>query len=154
MKSTLIRIDNIAIVVEDMKAAIAFFTELGMEPQGGTTVEGEWVDRTVGLKDVQSEIFMMQTPDGHSKLELTTYHRPVAGSADPKNPPGNTLGLHRIMFTVSDLREVLARLETRGATLIGEVVQYENMYLLCYLRGPEGIVVALAQPLKREPLNS
>lgn len=146
-KSTLLRIDNVAIVVEDLKAAIAFFAELGMELEGEGTVEGKWVGRVVGLDDVTSDIAMMRTPDGHSKLELTRYRKPAAVDVAP-NAPVNMLGMGRIMFTVSDLKEVLARLETHGAKLVGEVVQYENAYLLCYLRGPEGIIIALAEPLR------
>lgn len=146
-KSTLLRIDNVAIVVNDLKAAIAFFAELGMIPEGEATVEGEWVDRVVGLNGTRSDIAMMRTPDGHCKLELTKFQSPAAIGGIP-NAPANVLGMGRIMFTVSDIKEVLARLEAHGAKVVGEVVQFQDMYLLCYLRGPEGIIVALAQPLK------
>ena len=138
---------NVGIVVDDLKAAIAFFTELGLELEGKTTVEGQWVDRIVGLNGVRSDIAMMRTPDGHSRLELTKFQRPTATSAE-LNAPVNTLGIRRIMFAVEDLREVLTRLQAHGAELVGETVQYEDMYLLCYVRGPEGILIALAQPLR------
>lgn len=147
MKSTLLRLDNIALVVNDLPAAIAFFTELGLNLEGQATVAGPWVDRIVGLADVRSDIAMMRTPDGHSQLELTKFQTPAA-IATGQNAPVNTLGMGRLMFTVSDLKETLTRLQAHGAELVGEVVQYENAYLLCYLRGPEGIVLALAQPLE------
>lgn len=146
-KSTLIRMDNVGIVVSDLKAAIAFFEELGLTLEGEGTVEGEWVDRVVGMDGVRSDIAMMRTPDGHSKLELTKFQTPVSVAATP-NEPQNTLAKCRIMFTVSDIDEVLARLKTHGAEVVREVVQYEDMYRLCYLCGPEGFIVALAQPLK------
>jgi catechol 2,3-dioxygenase-like lactoylglutathione lyase family enzyme len=138
--------DNVGIVVDDLKAAIAFFAELGLELEGETTVEGKWVDRIVALDDVQSDIAMMRTPDGHNRLELSKFRRPKATGAKQKAPV-NTLGICRIMFAVTDIEEVLARLRTHGAELVGEVVQYENSYLLCYIRGPENIIVALAEPL-------
>jgi catechol 2,3-dioxygenase-like lactoylglutathione lyase family enzyme len=144
---TLQRMDNILIVVDDLKAAIAFFTELGMELEGESTVEGEWVDRIVGLEGVRSDIAMMRTPDGHGRLELDKFHTPAAVRADPEDAPVNTLGIRRIMFAVDDLDDVLARLRTHGAELIGEVAQYEDKYRLCYIRGPEGIMIALAQQL-------
>jgi catechol 2,3-dioxygenase-like lactoylglutathione lyase family enzyme len=143
---TIQRMDNVGIVVDDLKAAIAFFAELGLELEGEATVEGQWVDRIVGLDDVRNDIAMMRTPDGHSRLELMKFHRPPATTAEP-NAPMNTLGIRRIMFAVDDIQEVLARLQAQGAELMGEVVQYEDEYLLCYLRGPEGILVALAQEL-------
>ena len=145
---TLKRMDNVGIVVEDMKAAVAFFVELGLELEGETTVEGQWVDRVVGLEGVRADISMMRTPDGRGRLELSKFHRPVAARAEPKNAPVNTLGVHRIMFAVDDIEDVVARLRRHGATLIGEVTQYEDQYLLCYVRGPEGIVVALAEELR------
>ena len=145
-KNKLLRIDNVGIVVEDLKAAIAFFAELGLELEGETTVEGQWVDQVVGLDGVRSDIAMMRTPDGHSKLELVKYQKPTAISAKP-NIPANTQGLHRIMFAVQDIDDVVARLEAHGATLIGKVTQYENIYRLCYMRGPEGIIVALAEKI-------
>ena len=144
---TLQRMDNVLIVVDDLEAAIAFFVELGMELVGQTHVEGEFVDRTVGLDGVRSDIAMMRTPDGHSNLELTKYHTPAAVSAEPENPPPNTLGLHRVMFAVDDIDDVVARLRTHGAELVGELAQYEDSYRLCYIRGPEGIIVALAEQL-------
>ena len=144
---TLQRMDNILINVEDMEAAKAFFTELGMELEGKAQIEGLWADRTVGLDRVRSEIAMMRTPDGHSKLELTEYLTPPAIGAVLENPSPNTLGLHRVMFAVDDITDTVARLQARGAELLGEVAQYESMYLLCYLRGPSGIIVALAEQI-------
>ena len=144
---TIQRMDNVGIVVEDLDAAIAFFTELGMEREGKAQIEGLWADRTVGLDGVRSDIAMMRTPDGHSKLELTKYHTPAAIGARPHNPPPNTLGLHRAMFAVDDIEDVVARLRTHGAELVGELAQYEDSYRLCYVRGPEGIIVALAEQL-------
>ena len=143
--------DNVGIVVDDLKAATAFFVELGLELEGEATVEGRWVDRIVGLDGVRSDIAMLRTPDGHSRLELTKFHTPPAASAEPKNAPVNTLGIRRIMFAVDDIEDVLARLRTHGAELVGEVVQYEDSYRLCYVRGPEGIVVALAEPRQLKP---
>lgn len=145
---TLRRMDNVSIVVDDLAAAIAFFVELGMELEGEVPVEGRWVDRIVGLDDVRADIAMMRTPDGHSRIELTKFHRPAAASAEPKNAPTNTLGIRRIMFAVDDIDDVLARLRTHGAALVGEVVQYEDTYRLCYVRGPEGILIALAEQLR------
>ena len=145
-KSALLRMDNVGIIVEDLKAAIAFFTELGLQLEGETTVEGESVDRLVGLEGVRSDIVMMRTPDGHSRLELSRFQKPKAINTDP-NTPVNTLGIRRIMFAVTDIDDVVARLQKQGAELIGDVVQYEDMYRLCYLRGPEGIMVALAEQL-------
>lgn len=143
---TILRMDNVAIVVDDLEAVMAFFIELGLELEGEATVEGRWLDRVVGLDGVRSEVAMMRTPDGHSRLELTRYLSPPARNAEP-NAPVNTLGIRRIMFAVEDLEEVLARLQARGGELIGEVVRYEDSYRLCYVRGPEGVMVALAQPL-------
>jgi catechol 2,3-dioxygenase-like lactoylglutathione lyase family enzyme len=126
---------------------VAFFAELGMELEGKVQVEGIWADRTAGLDGIRSEIAMMRTPDGHSKLELTRYHAPEAADAGPENPPPNTLGLHRVMFAVDDIHDTVARLRAHGAELLGEVAQYENIFLLCYLRGPAGIIVALAEQI-------
>ena len=140
------RMDNVGIVVDDLEAAIAFFVELGLELEGEATVEGQWVDRVVGLDGVRSDIAMMRTPDGHGRLELSKFHTPPATSAEP-NAPVNTLGMGRIMFAVEDIEDVLARLRAHGAELVGEVVQYEDKYRLCYVRGPEGILVALAEQL-------
>ncbi|HTI30298.1 MAG TPA: VOC family protein [Methylomirabilota bacterium] len=143
---TLLRIDNVGIVVDDLKAAIAFFAELGLEFEGEATVEGESVDRLIGLDGVRSDVAMMRTPDGQGRLELSKFQTPPAATADP-NAPVNRLGMGRIMFAVDDIDAAVARLQTRGAELIGEVVQYEDTYRLCYLRGPEGIVIALAEQL-------
>jgi catechol 2,3-dioxygenase-like lactoylglutathione lyase family enzyme len=144
---TVLRMDNVLIVVDDMEAAIAFFVELGMELEGRGPVEGRWVDRIVGLNGVRSDIATMRTPDGHGRIELDKFHTPPAVRAAPENAPVNTLGIGRIMFAVSDIDAVLTRLQAHGAELIGEVVQYEDSYRLCYVRGPEGILVALAEPL-------
>jgi catechol 2,3-dioxygenase-like lactoylglutathione lyase family enzyme len=144
---TLLRMDNVLIVVDDLKGAIAFFAELGLELEGEATVEGEWVDRVVGLHGARSDIAMMRTPDGHGRLELDKFHTPKAVRAEPEDAPVNTLGIRRIMFAVDDIEDVLARLQTHGAELVGEVAQYEDKYRLCYVRGPEGIMVALAQQL-------
>jgi catechol 2,3-dioxygenase-like lactoylglutathione lyase family enzyme len=140
------RMDNVGIVVDDLKAATAFFVELGLELEGEATVEGQWVDRVVGLDGVRSDIAMLRTPDGHGRLELTKFHTPTAIKAEP-NAPANTLGIRRIMFAVEDIEDVLARLQTHGAELVGELAQYEDKYRLCYVRGPEGILVALAEEL-------
>jgi catechol 2,3-dioxygenase-like lactoylglutathione lyase family enzyme len=140
---TIQRLDNVGIVVEDLDAAIAFFTELGMELEGRAQIEGLWADRTVGLDGVRSEIAMMRTPDGHGKLELAMYHAPVVIDAEPPQP--NTLGLHRVMFAVDDIDDTISRLRAHGAELLGEVAEYEDSYRLCYLRGPAGIIVALAE---------
>jgi catechol 2,3-dioxygenase-like lactoylglutathione lyase family enzyme len=144
---TLKRMDNVLIVVEDLEAAKAFFVELGMELEGQTTVEGPWVDRSVGLENVRSEIAMMRTPDGHGRIELDKFHAPPAVRTGPENVPVNALGIRRIMFAVDDIDDVVARLRAHGAELVGEVVQYEDMYRLCYIRGPEGIMIALAEQL-------
>ena len=141
------RMDNVGIVVDDLDAAVAFFAELGMELEGKGQVEGPWVDRTVGLDGVRSEIAMMRTPDGHGKLELSKYHTPAAAGTGPASPPPNTLGLHRVMFAVDDINDTVARLRAHGAELLGEVARFENMFLLCYLRGPAGIIVALAEQI-------
>jgi catechol 2,3-dioxygenase-like lactoylglutathione lyase family enzyme len=141
------RMDNVAIVVDDLDAAVAFFAELGLELEGKGQIEGLFADHTVGLDGVRSEIAMMRTPDGHSKLELTKYLNPAAVSAGPENPPPNTLGLHRVMFAVDDINDTVARLRAHGAELLGEVARFENMFLLCYLRGPAGIIVALAEQI-------
>ncbi len=144
---TLQRMDNVLIVVDDLEAAKAFFAELGMELEGQMPVEGRYVDLLVGLENVRCEIAMMRTPDGHGRIELDKFHTPAAVRTEPKNTPVNTLGIRRIMFAVDDIEDVLARLRAHGAELIGEITQYEDMYRLCYIRGPEGIIVALAQQL-------
>ena len=137
--------DNVGIVVDDLKAAIAFFVELGLELEGEMTVDGPWVDRTVGLEGVRNDIAMLRTPDGHSRLELMKFQAPPAIAAEQNAV--NQLGIRRIMFAVEDIDGVLARLQARGAELMGEVTRYEDQYRLCYLRGPEGIIVALAEQL-------
>jgi catechol 2,3-dioxygenase-like lactoylglutathione lyase family enzyme len=144
---TIQRMDNVAIVVEDLDAAVAFFTELGMELEGKGQIEGLVADHTVGLDGVRSEIAMMRTPDGHGKLELTKYHAPAAVAVGPQNPPPNTLGLHRVMFAVDDIDSTIARLRAHGAEILGEVARYETSFRLCYLRGPAGIIVALAEQI-------
>jgi catechol 2,3-dioxygenase-like lactoylglutathione lyase family enzyme len=142
------RMDNVLIVVDDLEAVKAFFVELGMELEGEMPVEGRSVDLLVGLENVRCEIATLRTPDGHGRLELDKFHTPAAVGAEPKNAPVNTLGIRRIMFAVDDIDDVLARLRAHGAELIGEVAQYENTYRLCYIRGPEGIMVALAEQLR------
>ena len=144
---TLQRMDNVLIVVEDLEAAKAFFAELGMELEGETQVEGPAVDRTVGLDGVRADISMMRTPDGHGRVELTRYHTPPAVRAEPEDAPANALGIRRIMFAVDDLDDVVARLRSHGAELVGEIAQYEDSYRLCFLRGPAGIIVGLAEQL-------
>jgi catechol 2,3-dioxygenase-like lactoylglutathione lyase family enzyme len=143
---TIQRMDNVGIVVDDLKAATAFFVELGLELEGEATVEGQWVDRVVGLDGVRCDIAMLRTPDGHGRLELSKFHTPPATTAQP-NAPVNTLGYLRVMFAVDDIDAVVASLRAHGAELVGEVVQYEDKYRLCYVRGPEGILVALAEQL-------
>ncbi|MGW5663554.1 VOC family protein [Streptomyces sp. NPDC003758] len=144
---TLQRMDNVGIVVDDLDAAVAFFTELGMEVEGMAQIEGLFADQAVGLDGVRSDIAMMRTPDGHGKLELAQYHTPAAIGDGSHNPPPNTLGLHRVMFAVDDIDDTIARLRPHGAELIGEVAQYKDIYRLCYLRGPSGIILALAEQI-------
>jgi catechol 2,3-dioxygenase-like lactoylglutathione lyase family enzyme len=144
---TLQRMDNVLIVVDDLEAAKAFFLELGLELEGETLVEGPSVDRLVGLQNVRATIALMRTPDGHGRIELDKFHTPEAIRIGPENAPVNTLGIRRIMFGVDDIDDVVARLRAHGAELVGEVVQYEDVYRLCYVRGPEGIIVALAEQL-------
>ncbi len=140
--------DNVGIVVDDLSAAIAFFVELGLELEGRATVEGEWAGRVTGLGDQQVEIAMMRTPDGRSRLELSQFHRPPL-VADHRRAPVNAAGYLRVMFTVVDLDETLARLLAQGAELVSsDVVQYEDVYRLCYIRGPGGLLVGLAQELR------
>lgn len=142
---TIQRMDNVAVVVDDLEAAVAFFTALGMELEGEARIEGAVADRMLGLDGVRSAIAMMRTPDGHGKLELTKFHAPAAVTAAPLDPPPHTLGLHRVMFAVDDLDDTIARLRRHGAELLGEVARYEDAYRLCNLRGPSGIIVALAE---------
>ena len=139
--------DHVSIIVDDLPAAISFFTTLGMELEGQMPVEGPWVDRLNGLKGVQVHITMMRTPDGHGRVELTKFRHPDLVAAEPLSAPPNTLGLRQIMFAVEDLDDTMNRLRVRGVELIGEVVQYEDKYRLCYVRGPAGIIVALAEEL-------
>ena len=144
---TLKRMDNVLIVVEDLEAAKAFFTALGMELEGQTLVEGPSVDSTVGLSGVRADITMLRTPDGHGRVELTRFHTPPAVRAEPENAPANTLGIRRIMFAVDGLDDVVAGLRRHGGELVGEIAQYEDSYRLCFVRGPEGIIIGLAEQL-------
>jgi catechol 2,3-dioxygenase-like lactoylglutathione lyase family enzyme len=144
---TVLRMDNVLIVVEDLEAAKSFFAELGMELDGEVPVEGDWVDLTVGLDDVRADIAMMRTPDGHGRVELTRFHRPAAVRAEPENAPANALGIRRIMFAVDDIDDVVARLHNHGAELLGDIAQYKDLYRLCFVRGPEGIIIGLAEQL-------
>ena len=143
---TVKRMDNVSIVVESLDTAISFFAELGLELEGRTTIEGEWAGRVTGLRHQRVEIAMMRTPDGHSRLELSRFLTPPV-VADHRNAPVNALGYLRVMFTVEDIDDTLARLRKRGAQLVGEVVQYEDAYRLCYIRGPEGLLIGLAQEI-------
>lgn len=138
---------HVGVVVDDLDAAVAFFLELGLELEGQAEVEGDWVDQVVGLDGIKVDIAMVRTPDGHSRLELTKFRTPPATTAEP-NAPANTLGLRRIMFAVDDIDDVLARLRRHGAELVGEVAQYEDLYRLCYVLGPDGIIIALAEQLE------
>ena len=140
------RMDNVGIVVEDLGEAVDFFRELGLELEGRATIEGEWAGRVTGLGDQHVEIAMMRTPDGHSRLELSRFLTPAV-VADHRNAPVNALGYLRVMFTVDDIDDTLERLRKRGAQLVGEVVQYEDVYRLCYIRGPEGLLIGLAEEL-------
>lgn len=141
------RMDNVGIVVEDLDATVAFFVELGLELVGRQTVEGDWADRVVGLDGQQTEIAMMRTPDGHGKLELMHYHRPALITPEPRIAPQNTLGLHRVMYAVDDLDDTIARLRTHGAEVVQDVVNYENIIRLCYMRGPSNILIGLAEEI-------
>ena len=145
-KSKLLRMDNIGVAVESLDGAIAFFRELGLTLEGRATIEGEWAGRVTGLSDQRVEIAMMVTPDGHSRLELSRFLAPPV-VADHRNAPVNALGYLRAMFTVSDIDETLTRLRKHGAQLVGEVVRYEDSYRLCYIRGPEGLLIGLAESL-------
>src|SRR4051794_9298082 len=145
-RMTIQRMDNVGIVVEDLAATIAFFRELGLELEGQGIVEGEWAGRVTGLGDQRVEIAMMRTPDGHSRLELSRFLEPPV-VADHRNAPVNALGYLRVMFAVDDLDDTLARLRKHGAQLVDEVVQHEDVYRLCYVRGPEGILIGLAEQI-------
>jgi len=140
------RMDNVGIVVEDLEATVDFFRELGLELEGRGTIEGEWAGRVTGLGDQRVEIAMMRTPDGHSRLELSRFLAPPV-VADHRNAPVNALGYLRVMFAVDDIDDTLERLRDRGAQVVGEVVRYENAYRLCYIRGPEGVLIGLAEEL-------
>ncbi len=144
---TIRRMDNVLIVVDDLEAATAFFAELGMELEGEATVEGDWAGRVVGLDGVRADIVMLRTPDGHGRVELSKFHTPAAIRSEPHEAPANTLGIRRIMFAVDGLDDVLARLRAHGAELVGEVAQYGDSYRLCFVRGPEGIILGLAEQL-------
>jgi catechol 2,3-dioxygenase-like lactoylglutathione lyase family enzyme len=139
--------DNVLIVVEDLDAVVAFFVELGMELEGKGPLEWRGAERVVGLADVRQDVAMLRVPDGHGRVELAKFHQPKAISPEPMDAPANTLGIRRIMFAVDDIEDVVARLRAHGGELVGELVRYENIYLLCYVRGPEGIVVGLAEQL-------
>ncbi len=143
---TVKRMDNVGIVVEDIDAAIEFFTELGLELEGRAPIEGDWADGVTGLRDMRVEIAMMRTPDGHSRLEMSRFLAPPV-VADHRTAPVNALGYLRVMFTVEDIDEMVSRLSKHGAQLVGEVVQYENSYRLCYIRGSEGLLIGLAEQL-------
>jgi catechol 2,3-dioxygenase-like lactoylglutathione lyase family enzyme len=138
--------DNVGIVVESLDTAISFFAELGLELEGRATIEGEWAGRVTGLGDQRVEIAMMRTPDGHSRLELSRFLTPLP-VADHRNAPVNALGYLRVMFAVDDIDDTLARLGKRGAQLVGDVVQYEDVYRICYIRGPEGLLIGLAEEI-------
>ena len=144
---TIKRLDHVSVVVTDLAAATAFFTALGMTREGESPIEGAWVDRVNGIEGVKVDIVMMRTPDGHGRLELTKFHNPKLVEIEPAIAPPNTLGLRSVMFTVESVDDTVARLRSNGGELIGEVVQYEDKYKLCYMRGPAGIIVALAQEL-------
>ncbi|MFI6941232.1 VOC family protein [Streptomyces sp. NPDC050418] len=141
------RMDNVGIVVEDMEAAIAYFEELGMELEGRMEMSGPVADQCTGLDGVRCDIAMVRTPDGQGRLELSKYHEPAVITEGPRNKPHNILGTHRVMFAVDDLHDTVARLAPHGGEVIGEIARYEDSYLLCYVRGPEGVIVGLAQSL-------
>jgi catechol 2,3-dioxygenase-like lactoylglutathione lyase family enzyme len=155
---TVRRMDNVGLVVEDLDAAVEFFEELGLELEGRAPIEGDWANGVTGLRGMRVEIAMMRTPDGHSRLELSRFLAPAV-AADHRRAPVNSLGYLRVMFTVEDIDETLARLGRHGATLVGEVVRYQDVYRLCYVRGPEGILIGLAEQLsqqssRRNPMES
>jgi len=144
---TIQQMDNVLIVVDDLDAVIAFFVELGMELEGRGPVEGRWVERVIGIDEVRQEVAMLRIPDGHGRIELARFHTPKAIRVERTDAPANTLGIRRVMFAVDDVDAVVAGLRTLGAELVGDVVQYEDVYRLCYVRGPEGIIVGLAEQL-------
>jgi catechol 2,3-dioxygenase-like lactoylglutathione lyase family enzyme len=141
------RMDNVLIVVEDIDAVISFFVELGMELEGKGSIEGRWVERVIGIDGVRQDVAMLRIPDGPGRIELAKFHAPEAVRGVPADAPANTLGIRRVMFAVDDIDDAVARLRRHGAELVGEVVRYEDVYRLCYVRGPEGIVVGLAEQL-------
>ncbi|MEU6388086.1 VOC family protein [Streptomyces sp. NPDC046939] len=141
------RMDNVGIVVEDMDAAIAFFSELGLELEGRTQVEGRFADQCTGLDGVRCDIAMLRSPDGHGRLELARYLNPAPVGDGPRDKPHNIIGTHRVMFAVDDIEDTVARLRPHGAELLGEIARFEDIYLLCYVRGPAGIIVGLAEEL-------
>lgn len=144
---TIQRMDNVLIVVDDLDTVVSFFVELGMELEGKGPIEGRWAERVIGIDDVRQDVAMLRTPDGHGRIELAMFHTPKAIRPEPTDAPANTLGIRRIMFAVDDIDDVVARLRSQGAELVGELAQYEDSYRLCYVRGPEGIVVGLAEQL-------
>jgi catechol 2,3-dioxygenase-like lactoylglutathione lyase family enzyme len=144
---TIKRLDHVSVVVDDLAAAIAFFTALGVTSEGEATLEGPWVDRINALEGIKVDIVMMRTPDGHGRLELTKFRNPKLVALEPAIAPPNALGLRSVMFTVESVDDTVARMRANGAELVGEVVQYEDKYKLCYMRGPAGIIVALAEEL-------
>lgn len=144
---TVKRLDHVSVVVDDLPGAIAFFTELGLTAGGEMPIEGPWVDRINGIQGIQVDIVMMTTPDGHGQLELTRFRSPDLVEVEPAVAPPNALGLRSVMFAVEDIDDTVARLQARGGELMGEIVQYEDMYRLCYMRGPAGIIVSLAEEL-------
>lgn len=144
---SVLRMDNVLIVVEDLEAVKTFFTELGLEVEGEMQVDGPWVDQVVGLSDVRCDIALLRTPDGHGRVELSRFHTPPAIRIEPEDTPSNALGVRRIMFAVDDIDDTVARLRRHGADLVGEIARYEDRFRLCYVRGPEGIIIGLAEPL-------
>jgi catechol 2,3-dioxygenase-like lactoylglutathione lyase family enzyme len=146
---TVYRMDHAGVVVEDLPAAIAFFTELGLELEGEATVEGAWADELVGLDDIRADIAMLRTPDGHSRVEVSTFQRPVSTTPAP-SAPVNVPGIPRLTFVVDDVDDLLERLRPHGAELVGKVAQYEDVYRYCYVRGPAGVIIGLCQELRRD----
>lgn len=144
---TIQRMDNVLIVVDDLDAVIAFFVELGMELEGKGPLDWPGAERVIGLDDVRQDVAMLRIPDGHGRIELAKFHKPKPVTPEPKDAPANTLGIRRVMFAVDDIDDVVARLRGHDAELVGEVVQYENIYRLCYIRGPENIIVGLAEQI-------
>lgn len=148
------RLDHVSVVVEDLASATSFFAALGMTVEGEAPIAGDWVDAVNGIDDIRLDIVMMRTPDGHGRLELTSFHNPELVPLEPQDAPPNALGLRSVMFTVDSVDESLARLQAQGGELMGEVAQYEDQYRLCYVRGPAGIIVALAEELAGAPGRS